>query len=395
MAGTIVTERVAGINGGFPSEIDGTLKVRYVAPLIVNMSDRDVGFLKMVGGVEQFSFNNTKIEWTEDDVWNRRLSHGGLAAAGTTSLTVTGASHRYPIGTILFNVQDEEYVRVTGHADANTLTIMRDIVGSVSEGAWASTDEVFVAGVAMDENDDYVFRPTSIFDQPYNVPQVFQAGVQSSWRRQETALYGLRGSDLDKQAADMVAEMFVAMEMAAIHGYRYAGSSSVPSTMGGIKFYVTSANGAQVTDLNSAPLTRADIDNDLQDFLYAVGGSKVPNSMLVDAWGKRKISSFFSGTERNERQSSGPAGVVVTELFTDFGTISVMLSTELAKGEMMFLNTDMIQIGHHGNYGRPKLHLLPPSTVGPRSQKAFYADLSMIVGGVEGMGRIHDFSLTS
>lgn len=395
MAGTIVTERVAGINGGFPAEIDGSLKVRYVAPLLVNMSDRDVGLLKALGGVEQFDFDNTKIEWTEDDLWNRRLSHGGLAAGSTTSLTVTGAAHRYPIGTILFNVQDSEYVRVTGHVDANTLTIMRDITATVAEGSWANTDEVFVAGVAMDENDDYVFRPTSIFSQPYNVPQLFQSGVQSSYRRQETRIYGLSGSDLDKQAADMVAEMFVDMEMAAIHGYRFAGTSSVPSMMGGIKFYVTSTNGAQVTDLSSAPLTRKDIDDDLQDFLYAVGGSKIPNTLLVDAWGKRKISSFFSGAERKESQSGGAGGIVVTELYTDFGTVNLMLSTELAKGEMMWINTDMIEIGHHGSYGRPHLEMLPPSNVGPRSQKAFYADLSMMVKGVQGMGRIHTFSLTA
>lgn len=395
MAGTIVTERVAGIPSGFPAEIDADLKVRYVAPLLVNMSERSADFLKYIGGVEQFKFNNTTIEWIEDDIWNRRLTHGGLAAAGTTSLTVTGASHRYPIGTILFNVQDGEYVRVTGHTDANTLQIMRDITADVSEGSWASTDEVIVAGLSMDENDDYVFRPTSIMNLPYNRPQIFQTGVQASFRRLETALYGLKGSDLDKQAQDMVAEQFVDMEQAAVFGRRLDGTSSVPSMMGGLRFFITSANGAQVTDLASAALTRADIDNDLQDFFYAIGGDKVPNLILTDAWGKRKISSFFASAERMERQASGPAGVVVTQLYTDFGTLDVMVHTAVAKGELYFLDKSNIQIGHHGSLGRPQLRLLPPSTVGPRSQKVFYADLSMVVAGVQAMGRIHTFSTSS
>jgi hypothetical protein len=247
----------------------------------------------------------------------------------------------------------------------------------------------------MDENDDYVFRPTSIFTLPYNRPQVFQTGVQASFRRLETALYGLRGSDLDKQAADMVAENFVAMEMAAVHGRRFDGTAAVPAMMGGLKFYVTSANGAQVTNLSSAPLTRADIDNDLQDLFYAVGPENTATTLLVDAWAKRKLSSFFAGSERMSSQPSGAAGVVVDKIYTDFGTLDIMLHPAVAKGEMYLFNKDKIQVGHHGSLGRPQLRQLPPSTVGPRSQKVFYADLSMIVGGVQGMARIHGYSTSA
>lgn len=395
MAGTILTERVAGIPSGFPSEMDTSVKVRWVAPLLMNMSERSTDLLKYIGGVTQFKFNNTTIEWVEDDVWSRRLSHGGLAAAGTTSLTVTGAAHRYPIGTILYNVPDGEYVRVVGHVDANTLQIQRDITADVSEGAWASSDEVLVAGFAMDENDDYVFRPTSIFSLPYNRPQVHQTGVQSSFRRLETALYGLRGSDLDSQASNLVAEQFVAMEMSAVHGRRFDGTASVPAMMGGLKFYVTSANGAQVNNLAGVPLTRADIDNELQDLFYAVGADKMAKTMIVSAWGKRKISSFFSAAERMGPQASGDAGIVVDRLNTDFGVIDIMLHTAVQQNELYLIRRENLQVGHHGNLGNPQLRMLPPSTVGPRSQKVFYADISMICAGVQAMARIHAFSTTS
>ena len=395
MAGTIVTERVAGIASGFPAEIDATVKIRWVAPLLVNMSERSADFLKYIGGPESFTFNNATVEWVEDDVWTRRLTHSGLAAAGTTSLTVTGASHRYPIGTILYNVPDDEYVRVTGHTDANTLTIARDITATVTEGAWASTDEVLVIGNAMDENDDYVFRPTSIFSLPFNHPQVFQSGVQASWRRLESGLYGLRGSDLDYQAANLVSEMFVGMEDAAVHGYRFAGTASVPAMMGGMKFYVTSGNGAQVTNLSSAPLTRADIDNELQDLFYTVGADKMAHGILIGGWGKRKISSFFSAAERLGPQTRGAAGVVVDAINTDFGVSDVMLHTAVAQNELFIFKKESISMGHYGTLGRPQLRMLPPSTVGPRSQKVFYADLSMQVRGVQSMARIHTFSTTS
>ena len=87
MAGTTNTERVAGIVGGFPAEMDANVKIRWVAPMLTNMSEREVDLLKYVGGPEQFSFNSTKVEWVEDDPWNRRIAtHGGLTNAGDTSL---------------------------------------------------------------------------------------------------------------------------------------------------------------------------------------------------------------------------------------------------------------------------------------------------------------------
>lgn len=394
MSGVIITERVAGIPSGFPSEMDSTVKVRWVAPLLMNMSERSADFLKYVGGVEQFKFTNTTIEWVEDDVWNRRLSHSGLTDGTSTSYTVTGA-YRYPIGTILFHPLDGEYVRVTGHVSTTVLTIARDITSAVVETSWASTDEVIVAGFAMDENDDYVFRPTSIYSLPFNRPQVHQTGVQASFRRMETALYGLRGSDLDTQAANLVAEQYVAMEQSIVHGSRFDGTSAIPAMMGGLKFFVTSANGAQVTNLSTASLTRQDIDDILQSLFYTVGMDKMAKTIVISAWGKRKIDSFFSGSERMGPQPSGAGGVVVDKLNTAFGVMDVMLHTALAKNEMFFVKKEQVQLGHHGELGKPQLRLLPPSTVGPRNQKVFYADISAIVAGVQAMGRLHNFATNS
>lgn len=394
MAGIVATERVAGIVGGYPSEPDATSKVRYVAPLLINMSERSADLLKYVGGPESFDFRNTKVEWQEDDVWSRRLSHSGLAAGTTTTLTVTAAAHRYAVGTILFNVADAEYVRVTGHVDVNNLTIVRDIYSTVTEGSWASTDEVLVAGFSMDENDDYVFRPTAVFSFPYNFPQLHQSGVKASHRRQETAFYNMQGNDLDYRALDLIREQFAKIDMTVAHGRRFAGTSTTPSAAGGLKFYITAANGADVTDLSAAAITRKDIDDMLQEAYYTVGGDKMGKTLLVSAWAKRKITGFFSSAERLGPGSTD-AGVVVERLNTDFGTLDILLHTAVEKAELYLVNRDSIKVGHHGQYGRPHLTELPPSNVGPRGEKVFYADISIICSGIQAMGRIHNFSLTA
>lgn len=399
MSGTINTMRVAGVPSGYPAEIDSTVKVRWVAPLLVNMSERSVDLLKYLGGVEQFSFNNTKIEWVEDDTWNRRPTVTGtpLASAGT-AFTVTGQAHRYPIGTIFFNITQGEYVRVTAIADANTLTVTRDL-GTVlgSTPAWASTDDIIVSGFSMHEDDVWTYRPTSIFSLPFNFAQAQHVAVQASFRRQETALYGLQGSDLDMQAANTVAEQFVTMEEAAVHGTRFAGSASVPSMAGGIKFYVTSANGATVTDLNSAALTRKDIDDVLQTLFYTVGIEKMARTLLVSAWAKRKISSFFASAERLGPMAN-EAGVAIDRFNTDFGPVDVLLHTALAKNEILFLRRENHKIGVHGTLGRPHLiQNVGPSSVGdgPRTRRAFYADWSMINSGPQAEGKIQELSTSS
>ena len=399
MPGSISTLRVAGIPGGYPAEIDANVKIRWVDNLLINMSERSTDLLKYLGGPTQFTFNNPKVEWVEDDVWGRRPTHTGLLAAGTTALVVTAQAHRYPVGTLLMNCTNGtgEIVRVTAIADANTLTIVRDAPGTAVAAAWAATDEVIVAGFAMSEDDDWVFRPSAILGLPYNYAQVHSVGVQVTFRRQSLGLYGLRGTDLDYQSANTVAEQFVAMEEELVHGYRYVGSAATkPALMGGLEFYITAANGAEVASLAGAALTRKDIDDRLQNLFYKVGPEKMARTLLVSAWGKRKISNFWSTAERLNAPSPNTAGVVIDAINTDFGRVDVLMHTAIAKNTMFLLNRDLIKMGNFEGLGRPHLlQLAAPSATGPRIQRAFYADLSCMVKGVEGMGQITHISVTT
>lgn len=399
MAGTVQTLRLSGIPSGYPAEIDAGLKIRWVDENVVNLSDYSIPLLKYFGGFAKFTFNQSKIEWVEDDLWNRRPTHGGLASGASTSLTVTGQAHRYPVGTILLHVPSGEYVRVTGHPDGNTLTITRDITSSVTEGAWASTDEVIAVGVSFHETDDWVYRPTSLFGTPYNLPQIFQAGVQVTFRRMETAIYGLRGgNDLDHQTAQTVSQMMVKIDGALAHGTRFAGSSTpnAPAMMGGLRFFVSSSvSGSKEVNLGGNALTRKDIDDALQDLYYAVGPDNMARTIICSAWAKRKITSFFSAAERLG-PGANVAGVAIDRFMTDFGPVDVLLHTELAKNELYIVKQPNHMVGHHGQLGRPHvLQPAAPSATGPRVQRAFYADISSIHKGAAAEARIYNFSTSS
>ena len=404
--GNVATLRRAGMPSGAPTEIDSNVKIRWVDDLLANMADRDADMLKYLGGFSNFVFNNSKVEWVEDDVWNRRpkLGSGTIMSGGTGTGTLTlaaGTNHRYPVGTILLNVLRGEHVRIESHDSGGAdVTVRRDIASAVDESTttWLAAHEVIVAGFAMNETDAWVARPNAIFDLPFNLAQIAHVAIDVTYRRQETALYGLKGTDLDHLSANTVAEQFVYLEHAAIHGARQAGASNIPATSGGLVFYITSANGAQITDLSSAALTRKDIDDLLQALYFEVGGSKMARTILCSPWGKRKISSFFSAAERLGPKAT-EAGVVIDNFNTDFGQIDVFMHTAQAKDELYFINAEMNKIGHHGQRGRPHLEeavaVNSSGQTGPFIRRVYYSDTSMVVKGVEGEGRIHSFSTSA
>lgn len=406
-AGSTAILRRAGMGeSGSPSEIDANVKIRWVDDVLGNMSDKEADMLKYLGGFSNFAFNNTKIEWVEDDVWNRRpsLGAGTVLASGTGTGTLTlaaGTNHRYPVGTVLFNITKGEHVRIESiDSGGATVVVRRDIGAAVDESttAWVAADEVIVAGHAMNETDAWVARPGAIFNLPFNLAQISHVAIDVTYRRMETALYGLRGTDLDKVSADTLAEEFVALEGAAVHGVRQSGTANIPATFGGLKNFITSANGATVTDLNGAALTRKDIDDLLQTLYRAVGAGKMAKTILIGPWGHRKISSFFSAAERLGPMAN-EAGVVIDRFNTSFGVIEVMLHQALALDEMIFINRDMNKIGHHGQRGRPHLEeavaVNSSGQTGPFIRRVYYSDTSMVVKGVQGEGRIVEFATTS
>lgn len=396
MAGSTSTLRVAGLPSGYPAEIDATIKIRWVDNMLVNMSEQSTDLLKYVGGPTSFTFTNPKVEWIEDDQFGRRPTHTGLTNSADTSLVVTGQAHQYPVGTLLYHVSSGEISRVTAIADADTLTLQRDVPGTVTEGAWLSTDEVIVSGHAMSEDEDWTFRPSAVLSMPFNYAMVSHSGVQATYRRVATAFYGLVGTDLDYQSAGAVAFHYVAIEQALVFGTRYVGVSTArPAMTGGLTFYITDANGAYVSDLNGADLTRADIEDALQDRWYSVGPEKMARTMVGSVFAQRRIDSFWSASERLTPGYTGIPGVHIQAFRTPFGVIDVLMHTAVAQNELYLLSKNQIQVGHYAGLGRPHLlALASPSATGPRIQRAFYADIANKIKGVQSMAKIHDFAIS-
>ena len=403
--GAITELRVSGLPGGYPTDLGDAasgynVRIRFVDDMLVQLADREADFLKYIGGVNTFTFNNPKVEWVEDDLWTRRLVHAGLGSASATALTVYeygttgGGAHRYPIGTLIVDPATGEVMRVTAHASTTQLTVVRDIAGDATEAAVASTAELIVAGLATSEGEDWKFRPAAIFRVPYNYAQVSSVGAKASYRRQFQGIYGLRGTDLDKITADTVAEQLVAAEGMALYGRRFVGSATTnPAMAGGIRYYVTAANGAEISDIGSSALTEKDIMDDLQSLYYAVGPSNMAKTLVTSMWGWRKLSSFYASSQRM-KPGVQAGGIVIDQLITEFGPIDILVHRSIAMVDMLLLKRENIKVGSFAGLGRPHVIQLPVSS-GPYVARAFYSDLSVMIKGVHAMGRIHSFSTST
>ena len=393
MAGTGSDPRLIGVpDSGYPPTIDEDAIIRQVDNELMQAMDLSVPLLTMLGGLSGFVFNAPKQYWVEDDLWRRRLaSHGGLAAADTLILTVTGQAHRYPVGTI-FNMEDE-LIRVTSYIDADTVGVSR-AWGGTSAAIHASTVKARVAGGAMSENDNWVYRPTSIVALPFNYSQMSHKAVRNSWQRAETRMYGVDGaSDLDKQTADTLAQETVAIEAALVMGQRDVGSSGNPSSAGGFPFYITAANGADVTDKNSAVLQESDIHNMINRIIEVVGIENVGRTIICDQWAKRKISSWYAGSRRLTSDEK-IGGATVDTLRTEWGDFRVLMHYSLPDGNLYLINEGNIKVGHYGATGLLGVYDVLQNQ-GPFKGNAVYTSYSFRVKNVPTMGRVHDYSLTS
>ena len=86
--------------------------------------------------------------------------------------------------------------------------------------------------------------------------------------------------------------------------------------MGGFEQFVTT----NVTNLSSAALTQKHIEDLFEDCFLAGG---MPDTIVVNSWLRRKISSFYKDSIRTER-SETRGGSRIDTIITDFGEVEVM-----------------------------------------------------------------------
>ncbi len=415
MAGTTKTIHQQGMpDSGYPAELNSALRIRVVDEAILDLSQvNELQVIKLFGGFESAAQKaGFKHEWLANDQWkirdqvaNAPLTSGGTALDLGGSATADNA-HRYPRGTILqlgkpSDTNAEELVWVSAQADADTLTVVRAYAGTTAV-EWAQDTEIMVAGFSEVEGTTWTLRTTALKNALYNYQQVMKGAVRGSWANEAIPRYGTAaGTDLNEQMARSMSQIVQSFNNQLILGQRDEGQAATePSSMGGIEYFVTSANGAYVSDLSGAALTLKDIEDMFEDRFYEVGAMNTGKTLLTDYWGYRKINSFYDPGVRLPTEINA-VGLRVSILRTPIGDVQVLYDPVVPKGKMYLLRTDQLKIVRlpdpPGEFPPSRLHVgqSANTATGDFTEKFIYGVYGAEIKNVPTMGIIEDFSTTS
>ncbi len=271
---------------------DTTPQKRSIADMIGMIDWTEAPLLKLLGlnGESKFrllNFPRTKVEWLEDTMAPRSGTVNEALDSSETGVDVaTGQGDYLKAGDVI--LVDSELMYVSSVA-TDTATVVRGFAGTTAashsdQAAWK------LATVARLEGADFTTGYTTSVTNPYNYTQIFSEAVKVTGSEQNDEKYGISDTmayHISKLMGDggKAGKLPILLQQAAYYGKRAAGSSTTARAMGGIEQYVTT----NVTNLSSAALTRKSIE-DLMQLCYLAGGA--PNTLVCNAWLRRKISSF-------------------------------------------------------------------------------------------------------
>jgi hypothetical protein len=221
---------------------------------------------------------------------------------------------------------------------ANTLTVTRGFAGSTA-ATHSDDDVVYRLGNARPEGSSPGWARQTVTTQPYNYTQIWDEMVSITGT--EEVMKNYAPSDLLAWRLDArMQEMYQMMERALLYNNaRYVGTAAIGRLSAGLDYWVADKN-----NLASAALAFDDIEDVMQSKFTSFGMSGTPDTLWVNGFVKRKISSWGAGTIRTNR-TENVIGNEISTLETNFGTISVELDHLIIASEAWLLRMDKVQMG--------------------------------------------------
>lgn len=311
---------------------------RVVTDRIFMKDPMSIAGLTAVGmdGWGRFQFVNqpgTVYEWLEDTYTPRtNTAVETLSSDSTVTQFVVTTASIFNIGDVL--LVDAEYMWVSAITVAsNLLTVTRGYGGT--QATHANTSVVNIVGRNRLEgttaSDSYFTATASVS----NYSSILQKTIEISRSDQRLRNYGI-ANVVEREITKAMDELLMQLNLMLYHGQSKAGSATTPRGFAGLAALITT----NATALSSTPaLTQKNIEDEVAQ-CWAAGGA--PNLILTDAWGKRKIADFYSGSVRTER-SETMGGITIDRLMVPLGlTLDVVVDRHIPSGNMYFLQKDLV-----------------------------------------------------
>jgi hypothetical protein len=339
---------------------DSLSLIRSVVPEFDLLSPKDVPFLKAISGGtdDEPSLNSlkgkcigTKHEWVEKGDPALDTTVGAAAAAGDVTIGFPAPFlAALQEGQIYLNETTNEQFIVgapTGGralAYVNPVPVSRAFAGTVA--AAMSVGQVLrLVGRAHLEGAD---APADRFitpAMPWNVVQEITATIDVSEFEEAIQRYGFDDA-VETETMDKTRALMRQLSRQVFLGRRSVGSANSPASMGGLGEFIDIAGG-NVQNAASGALTSAMVHNVMQSIYEKVGLSQMPDLIVCNAWGRRKLTQIFATTNvttfRDQEERRG--GVKVDTIVTDFGDVGVLLDDTVRPTDVWLIRSDCIGIG--------------------------------------------------
>ena len=296
-----------------------------------------VSYFGLEGDAQKFRIRDWpsyKAVWLEDDLAAMLTTLGASIDSATTDVTMTVAdASLIKPGDVL--MVDAELMWVLSKVNSTNVVTLTTRGYGGTRTTHASAAACYRVGMARLEGAtaDYDYK-TDVLG-PYNMTQIFQAGVQVNGSQLAITQWGI-ADELEYQRNKKIPELTRLIDRAVYYqdAIKTGGSTTTARAFGGLPAFVTTNTAA----LASAALTRKDIEDMLQK-IYEAGGK--PSVIFTTPWNKRKISSFYEGSVRTER-SEERGGVQIDVVTSEFGDVQVIMDRWAKPGCAYFLTPEHI-----------------------------------------------------
>jgi len=321
---------------------------RTIANIIKNIDPNDTPCLSMFGknmnGTARLvNFPNHKYEWLEDTLRVRTDTLAEALDNSETAIDVTDGT-LYKPGDVWETVVGEKLW--VDSISANTITVVRgwgSTSGTAADTATTLTYK-FSARLEGDDSDD---QPYTTPTNPFNYSQILHGevkvsgsemkatsrfGIPDSYKYQVMKLLGGSGGGNGRKGN--AGDLMIDLENMFFSGERIQRTSTVAGSAGGVDAFVTT----NVKDMAGASLDPVTLEDYVQR-AWGYGGK--PNVIVCNAFGRRKITSFYAGNVRTERRED-VGGMVIETVHTHFGDLDLVLNRWCPNNELYILQRDLI-----------------------------------------------------
>lgn len=275
-----------------------------------------------------------------------------VASAGATTITVdTNDGNLFQVGAILelyevlpnTDIPDQstyEQVRVTG-INGDVLTVVRGHGGSTARASHAA-DDTIVRFLSTSEplNSEHTEAPRVRGVRFFNYPQRFQAKLTADKRTQAMPTHEHPSNAFLNDFADETVKQKILLERQMFRGLRQKGvGNTVPSTFGGIDYFLTS----NVVNLSGADLSFNDLDAVLSD-LWANYESADKVKIVCSMNTARILDTTIDPIRRSEFRSDDTVSRVVRQYGFRAGTFSVEPTRNVPDGVIYLLDFNNIKV---------------------------------------------------